>query len=272
MNPRTLTGTAATVAKVAEKFLGLFGLSMVHPRNLAQRLLNRTMAKATVLAGPFAGMKYVSSSVGSQLLPKVLGTYELELQPIVETFCRHPLPLVVDVGAAEGYYAVGLAWRCPGVRCIAFEAEAEGRALLQELARLNGAEQKISIHGFCTPDALASALTVPGETLLIVDVEGAEKELLDPVRLPSLRECHILVELHPQFHPDIAQEISTRFASTHKLQLIHEQERMVHELPFGFIMRRLFGRWLILATSEYRPLRMAWLWMQPNHADLPPPR
>lgn len=34
-----------------------------------------------VASGPFAGMKYLSSAAGSELCPKLLGTYEMEAGP-----------------------------------------------------------------------------------------------------------------------------------------------------------------------------------------------
>ena len=268
--PKPLSGRWSTLATGVERVLHRIGLGALHPRAIAKLWLNRVIARATVCAGPFAGMKYVRSSVGSVLLPKLLGTYERELQPIVEQWCRQPNLLVVDVGAAEGYYAVGLTHRCPTVRCIAFEAEAAGRALIQEMARANGVEQQIDIRGFCTPKMLTDALAGREEMLVIMDVEGAETELLDPVAVPALTECSILVELHPQYHAGIIEQISTRFAQSHQQRLIHEQTRSVDDLPFGRLTLRLFGRWLVVATAEYRPVRMAWLWMQPlREAGLP---
>ncbi len=76
-----------------------------------------------VRAGPFAGMRYVDTSVGSCFIPKLLGTYERELASKVEWICRQQPELVVDIGAAEGYYAIGLAMRIPAARVVAFELD-----------------------------------------------------------------------------------------------------------------------------------------------------
>ena len=80
--------------------------------------LARRRTAGLVHAGPFAGMRYVDRSVGSCFIPKLLGTYERELAPKIERICRRQPGLVVDVGAAEGYYAVGLAMRIPEARII----------------------------------------------------------------------------------------------------------------------------------------------------------
>jgi len=78
-------------------------------RDWIERTTNRTVA-----SGPFRGMRYVARAYHSAYHAKLLGTYEMELHGIVEELCRETPGIIVDVGAAEGYYAVGLAMRLPG--------------------------------------------------------------------------------------------------------------------------------------------------------------
>lgn len=113
--------------------------------------LSRTRTGSRVLKGPFAGMNYVSHAVGSAYIPKLLGIYERELTPCVEAICRRNPSLIVDVGAAEGYYAVGLARRNPAARVICFELDPRGRDALAEMSRINGVGDRISIRGLCAP-------------------------------------------------------------------------------------------------------------------------
>ena len=47
------------------------------------------------MSGPFAGMKYVADSVGSQYEPKLLGTYESELTGIVNDLCKQRFQTLV---------------------------------------------------------------------------------------------------------------------------------------------------------------------------------
>src|SRR5579859_5362525 len=68
--------------------------------------LVRKRTRARVRSGPFAGMRYVDASIGSAYLPKLLGIYERELHPVIEEACASRPGLIVDLGAAEGYYAV----------------------------------------------------------------------------------------------------------------------------------------------------------------------
>src|SRR5271166_5203781 len=73
---------------------------------------------ATVQAGPFRGMRYIDQSHSSSLIPKWLGLYERELHDCIEEAIASPFQTVLDIGAAEGYYAVGLALRMHDARVI----------------------------------------------------------------------------------------------------------------------------------------------------------
>eukprot|EP01031_Cornospumella_fuschlensis_P050377 gene50377-61632_t len=137
--------------------------------------LVRKRTGGRVLAGPFVGMRYIEGSVGSAYVPKLLGIYERELNRCVEEACALDVPLIVDIGAAEGYYAVGLAMRNPGAKVVAFEMESEGRALLKEMAEINEVEQRLSIRGRCEPADLQDALFGAERSIVVCDVEGYEE-------------------------------------------------------------------------------------------------
>jgi 2-polyprenyl-3-methyl-5-hydroxy-6-metoxy-1,4-benzoquinol methylase len=83
-----------------------------------------------VLDGPFAGMRYVPQAAGSSLLPKLLGCYEAELHPTLTSVFSLNYRQVVDVGCAEGYYAVGLATRILEARVFAFDTDMQAREYL----------------------------------------------------------------------------------------------------------------------------------------------
>ena len=138
-------------------------------------------------------MRYVDQSYWSPYIPKLLGTYERELAEYLEEAATLPFDTVVDIGAAEGYYAVGLALRLRNAQVIAFEMEPSAQELIRRLAQLNGVESRVALEGFCTCEKLSAALKDSGKTMLVCDAEGGEFTLLDPMTIPRLRECHILV-------------------------------------------------------------------------------
>ena len=80
---------------------------------------------------------------------------------------------IIDIGAAEGYYAVGLALTYPFLPIIAYEQDAGARNLISEMAKLNGVERKIEIRGYCEPTNLIHDLKNKN-MFILMDVEGYE--------------------------------------------------------------------------------------------------
>src|SRR5436190_882004 len=63
-----------------------------------------------VLGGIFKGLQYPRfESSGSGLVTKLLGSYENELHPFIQQLGANKYTEIIDIGCAEGYYAVGLA-------------------------------------------------------------------------------------------------------------------------------------------------------------------
>jgi hypothetical protein len=218
------------------------------------------------MAGPFRGMKYVREAHGSCLPPKLLGCYERELHPALEAYRAEPLDLLIDVGAAEGYYAVGLVFAGLAARAVAYEASPSAVTLLREVARLNGVEDRIVAKGFCRPeDFQADLANAPKRTLAIVDAEGAEDVLLDPKCVPAILNASVLVELHEFIVPGITDRIVERFAATHTIERFDQCERTLDENACQtWLVRRLSERHRLEVLSEKRPIPMHWLWMRPK--------
>lgn len=226
--------------------------------------LTRARVEGRVLAGPFAGMRYIHTSVGSAYIPKLLGIYEKELAAAVDAACGLEPDTIIDVGAAEGYYAVGLALRNPAVRITAFEMQAEGRQALEEMVELNAVAERVQVLGKCEPADLQKALANTARPLVVCDVESYELTLLDPVAVPALCSAHILVELHDFLHRGLAETLEPRFSATHRVTRIWQEEREAKEFPFATWYTRLLPKsYLRWAVNEWRPERMSWFWMEP---------
>jgi hypothetical protein len=169
-------------------------------------------------------------------LPKLVGTYERELIPAVEAICRAGCDRIVDIGAAEGYYAVGMALRNPGVGIIGFESSAAARSVLRRLARQNGVSGRIELRGRCSFETLLAALDGAARPAVICDCEGAEDELLRPDLVAPLRRALILVETHDGMFVGLARRIAERFAATHEIEVIDSRARSCEDLPPGLTL------------------------------------
>jgi hypothetical protein len=254
--------------KVLEKTLVLPGRLAQDERNLLlyrrqlDLLIRARFADLTVRHGPFKGLRYPSAeSLCSALVPKLLGSYERELQPTFETLCRTPYPLVIDIGSAEGYYAVGLARRIPGASVNAFDIDANARDLCNQMAKANGVENRVHVLGNCAPDDLR--MLVNGRRALVVcDCEGFELELFTPHVVSALTAADLLVETHDFVGTDITGILVDRFRATHEVSVLtsvddDSKAREYHypELDGLEQHARKF------ALAERRPGLMKWLVM-----------
>lgn len=181
--------------------------------------LRDALAQRRILAGPFRGMNYGSTkALCSALYPKLLGTYEHELAEVFEAALARNHPLVVDVGAADGYYAVGFAFRQPGTRVIAYDQDPRARAELAKLAELNGVAGRVEIRGRCEPAELAGLKEPAG--LMIVDCEGFEDIALSPENIAALAGWEFIIETHDGFVPGVTKRLVGRFEATHRVRII----------------------------------------------------
>jgi hypothetical protein len=204
-------------------YMARFRRDMRFPESVLQEELQieRELADDLVVRrGRFAGMKYPSlARLGSACIPKLLGVYERELEPIFEKIAARNYSEILNVGCAEGYYAVGIAMRHPTARVIAYDIDARQRAFCGELAALNGVADRIDIRSICTADVLAT-FPFSGRGFVLCDCEGYEIELFTDSAVSNLKNCDVLIELHDHYDLTITDKILAAFAATHTATLI----------------------------------------------------
>jgi len=214
-----------------------------------------------VRAGPFAGLRYPTglAAAPGDLVAKLLGSYERELHGVLEEWIAEGYRQVIDVGCAEGYYAVGLAASMPMTTVDAYDIDTTARAQCSELARLNDVEERVRVRGTCEPSSL-SEYPARGVALLS-DCEGYERVLLDPELAPRLREWPVLVELHEFLDASITETLRSRFEDSHEIEMIEGEGRDgvgLEELSFTSARRRS------AALGERRPGPMRWAYLRPR--------
>lgn len=214
-----------------------------------------------VRGGPFAGMRYPRDAVAATtVVPKLLGSFELELHPVIDEVLDRGCPTILNIGCAEGYYAVGLALRLPEARVYAFDSDPSFRRLCETMASLNGVDDRVTIYDAATAVGLQTFVQNGDRSFIVCDCEGCELELLDPAKAPFLRTASILVELHHFVDRTVSSVVLGRFRETHETHLIASSERD----PKGYEeLSRFSHQDAALAVAEFRPEPMEWAWMKP---------
>lgn len=218
----------------------------------------------TVLYGPFKGMIYPEfRSFGSSLVSKILGCYEKELHPLFERIDNNDYSSIVDVGSAEGYYAIGLARKFPNAKVFAFDTNFEALSFCRQMASLNGVDARVKTGGFCTSETLLD-LNLGKRALIISDCEGFEKELFTEQLVASLSVHDFLIEVHDYIDIEISTILRRVFSKTHSLVSIQSIDDIQKALTYqhaeltGYC---LADRKMLLA--EHRPSIMEWFFFSP---------
>lgn len=225
----------------------------------------RLSPNLAVMHGPFKGMHYPEmKSIGSSIAPKILGSYERELHQVLEQICLNDYTEIVDIGCAEGYYAVGMAMRIPTARVFAFDTNADAILLCERMAQLNNVAERLVAGSFCDTETLKT-ISCTTNALIFSDCEGYEKDLFTEEMAPVLARHDLLIEVHDFIDIEISSTIRRRFEKTHSITSIQSIDDIMkaHSYDYkelsGYSVehrRKLF--------AENRPHIMEWLYMTPH--------
>jgi hypothetical protein len=201
----------------------------------------------SILYGPFAGMLYPRDAALSRIsIPKLLGTYEQELHPIISEIERRHYDVVIDIGSAEGYYAVGLA-RLLRAKVMAFDPEPRERRFCREAANLNGVSDLVTLRDLFLPSMVKELANL--QALCICDCEGFESHIFSVENVSYTHNWDLLIELHG----DAGSRLPA-LPWPHRTHLIDSTPRK-GDFPE---IRQLGDPEILL--SEYRLSPQKWLW------------
>jgi hypothetical protein len=219
-----------------------------------------------VSMGPFNGLKF-SDKLGwgnqNDLTSQLLGFYELEVVKLIHELASHDR-VFIDIGAANGFYAVGVA-KCFDINHVyCYEMTEWGRSAILNNAIINNVQHKLSILGKCDQEALskASCAYANSSCIVLVDIEGGEFKLLDKNAFQLFRYSDIIVELHDWMSDDLSatQKMLINSSETHHHSFFRNNGRdpmgckLISHLPEDY-------QWL--ACSESRERSMQWVHFQP---------
>lgn len=212
----------------------------------------------SVMQGPLEGMDFLRESAEGSHIAKLLGCYEQPLQPFIEEAIQRGYPTILNIGCAEGYYAVGMARRMRNTQVLAHDLNPKAQQICAELARKNQVTDRVCVGGLFAPADFAA---YAGQQVLVMcDIEGAERELLDPVRAPALCGMDIIVESHECLIPGVTQLLIDRFKGSHHITLVQDDgQRRLDKPPHWFLNLAHLDQ--LLATWEWRSGPTPWLVM-----------
>ncbi len=225
-------------------------------------LLQNTLTKSegtTVGGGPLSGLKFLSQSSEGCHIAKLLGTYEQPLHPFIEEAISEEYEYVVNIGSAEGYYAVGMARKMEKTIVHTFDIDENARHACSHLAAKNNVSERIAISGHFDHKDFGSYAST--KSLVICDIEGGEQSLLDPVKAPALKNLDLIVESHECLIPGITDRLMKIFSDSHEILKIDDDgTRDLSQAPAW--INKLSHLDQLLCVWEWRTGPTPWLVMR----------
>ena len=233
-----------------------------------RRLSDLAMAHfdATVEYGALKGYKIpLSSHWGGLARPAMLlGLYEKEVVEVLKKFA-HKRGTFIDVGAADGFFAVGLVASGIYKFSHAFEITAKGREVIKISSEINEVTDRVAIHGIFDADTLKNKHSINfRDSVVLIDIEGDEFSLLEDSVIRLIRDAVVVVELHDFLFEDGDEQkraLIARLAENFDVTTITTGARSLPRCEFLDKMSDN-ERWLL--CSEGRARRMEWLIASPH--------
>lgn len=225
-----------------------------HVNSLSERLFAKF--GTVVLSGPFAGLVLPRAVVSEHVGPYLMGVYEHELHDTLADLPERRFARVVNVGSKFGYYAVGLA-KLLGAPVTAFDVDPWARKMTRETATLSGVGELISIESACKREYLAA---LPLNSLVVIDCDGCEMQLLSTPIPDGLRRATIIVEVHEMFESGAGHKLKSWLEQTH---VVREIPSSPEPLPSPVDLSEFSEQERALATREIRP-DQSWLVCTPK--------
>ncbi len=159
-----------------------------------------SLTSGIVSYGPLSGFKlnrdsnWGKADIGGMLL----GLYECEVQAALLNASQRR-KFFVDLGAADGFYGVGVVAAGLFKKSYCFEIDEEARAALIETARINSVLDSVVIKSGAESnfyeDIYSDGIT-SDDLVILSDVEGYEFNIFNADTLAALSKAIIIIEIH----------------------------------------------------------------------------
>ena len=182
---------------------------------------------------------------------------------IGSSFCK----LFLDLGAADGYFALGVLYNNIFGKTVAFEKNNNTRIQLAKNSEMNLLEDRISIYKEANYEVIKALVDQeiihPNQTLILCDIEGGEYNLFDKKFIDLFKTSFFIVEIHSynkvlaNKKEDFIKKVSNNF----KCQIIFDGYKRYENLEelhdYGDNDR-------LLITSEGRAEMGQWILLSPK--------
>ena len=213
-----------------------------------------------VQSGIFKNLRYPKIySYGSVIFPKLIGIYEKQLHKPINEFKKNSYDTVINIGAAEGYYAVGMALNFPQSKVVAIDKSIEALNFLKEMSIINHTQDRVKI---INGDAKIFLEEIdPNQSYLVIcDCEGCEHDIFSKKNIENLKKSDLIIEMHysEEYLIFIEEKNSflERFKKYHDYEIVKHQNTRLEDLKD---LENITIKHAIKITNEVRAENAEWI-------------
>ena len=221
---------------------------------------------STVKYGPFSGLVFSKSSWWglSNRSTMLLGLYEKEVLESIQNI-PSKYNTFIDLGAADGYYGVGVLVNNIFEKSYCYELSEAGRKTIKINSMLNNVSDRVIIRGVaCNNFYQDIPIDIRNRSVLFIDIEGAEFDLCDQPMFKAFANSIIFIELHEWFFKDGDSKLKTLYKNSSFTHIAQELTMGARDLSIFPELIKFTDdeRWLI--CSEGRGQLMRWIRFDPK--------
>lgn len=216
----------------------------------------------TVQQGPFRGMVINEDQFWGQgdISSKILGLYEKEIQDLIVSIQKKKnYSTFVDIGGADGFFAIGSLVNNLFEKCEVFEISKKGRISIQKNSKQNNVYDSIKIHDKASKRSLIKIDNI-NNSLILCDIEGGEYELFDEKLINEIYPSDIIIEIHKDKENSLVN-FEKRFTKTYSLTKITQEPRSLKNFKE---LENINDNNRALITSEGRSYVQEWWHLSPK--------
>ena len=220
------------------------------------------MYNNTVQQGPFKGMVINEDQFWGQgdSSSKILGLYEKEIQDLIVSIQKDKnYSTFVDIGGADGYFAIGSLVNNLFEKCEVFEISKKGRISIQKNSKQNNVYDSIKIHDKASKRSLIKIDNI-NNSLILCDIEGGEYELFDEKLINEIHPSDIIIEIHKDKENTLVN-FEKRFTKSYSLTKIMQEPRSLKNFKE---LENMNDNNRALITSEGRSYVQEWWHLSPK--------
>lgn len=188
---------------------------------------NQRLFSSLMPYGLFEGIEIPSlQDLQAAIGQKFLGVYEFEiLDHIKHLLKNYSYDFIIDIGAAEGLYAVAfskhVAAKGDETRIFAFEQSYFTRERLRQTVKRNKATNVHILDEFNQHSI--KDIDPEKKGLILSDCEGYEDRIFSKANASRFKNCNLVIETHDNVVPGVTERLLELLSDTHSVQRVEQQ-------------------------------------------------